>query len=51
VSPADAATIQKLIETAEAHCPLLDILKRPQDVSGTIMLNGQRLEMPAVHAA
>jgi putative redox protein len=51
VSPADAATIQKLIETAEAHCPLLDILKRPQDVSGTITLNGQRLEMPAVHAA
>jgi uncharacterized OsmC-like protein len=51
VSPADTATIQKLIETAEAHCPLLDMLKCPLDVSGTITLNGQRLEMPAVHAA
>ena len=52
VSPADAATIQRLIATAEAHCPLLDMLKRPMDVSGTITVNGQRLEMPAaVHAA
>jgi uncharacterized OsmC-like protein len=50
-SPADAATIQKLIETAEGHCPLLDILRRPLDVSGTITLNGQRLEMPAAQAA
>jgi len=51
VSPADTATIQKLIETAESHCPLLDMLKRPLDVSGTVTLNGEPLEMPAVHAA
>ena len=42
-SPADAETIQKLIGMAEGHCPLLDILKRPIDVSGNITLNGNRL--------
>lgn len=51
VSSADAATIQKLIETAEANCPLLDMLKRPIDVSGTVTLNGKPLKMPAVDAA
>lgn len=50
-SPADAATIQKLIELAEGHCPLLDTLKRPIDVDGTITLNGQRLDMPKGQAA
>jgi uncharacterized OsmC-like protein len=50
-SPADAATIRKLIEAAEKHCPLLDILRRPVDVSSNVTLNGQRLEVPAARAA
>jgi putative redox protein len=50
-SPADAATIQKLIAMAEGHCPLLDTLKRPVEVSGHVTLNGQRLEMPVSVAA
>lgn len=46
-SQADAETIKKLIEIAESHCPLLDTLKRPVEVSGTVTLNGTALEMAA----
>lgn len=50
-SSADAATIQKLIEMAEGNCPLLDTLKRPIEVDGTISLNGKRLDAPKGQAA
>lgn len=40
-SPADDATLIKLIETVEAHCPLMDILTRPMEVSGKAIINGQ----------
>jgi len=50
-SPADPATIQKLIAMAEGHCPLLDTLKRPIHVDGLVPLNVQRLEMPVSEAA
>jgi len=41
-SPADEASIVKLIEAAESHCPLLDTLVRPVEVSGKVIINGTR---------
>lgn len=42
-SDATSEEIQKLVETVEAHCPVLDTLSRPIDISGTAFLNGTRL--------
>ena len=41
-SPADDASIIKLIEMAESHCPLLDTLTRPIEVTGKVIINGAR---------
>ena len=37
-SPADEATIQRLVDAVTAHCPVLDTLKRPIPVKGEIHL-------------
>ena len=39
-SAADEATIKKLIETVESHCPVLDTLMRAIEVTGKISING-----------
>ncbi len=42
-SPADEATLRKLIETVENRCPLLDTLMRPIEVmADAYHINGQR---------
>jgi uncharacterized OsmC-like protein len=40
---ADEATIRKLVQVVEGHCPLLDTIKRPIDVVGSVILNGRPL--------
>jgi len=40
-SPAEHASIVKLIETAESHCPLLDTLARPIEITGKLFINGK----------
>lgn len=39
-SVADEATLNKLIETVESHCPATDTFVRPIEVTGTISING-----------
>ncbi|BBP04224.1 OsmC family protein [Sulfuriferula plumbiphila] len=39
-SAADEATIKKLIETVESHCPVLDTLVRAIEVTGKVSING-----------
>jgi len=39
-SPADEATLGKIVELVQAHCPVLDSLQRPVEVSGTVAING-----------
>ena len=39
-SAADEATIKKLIETVESHCPVLDTLLRSIEVTGEVSING-----------
>ena len=43
-SSADRDEIRKLVGVVEAHCPLLDTLRRPIEVSGSVFLNGESLE-------
>jgi putative redox protein len=43
-SPADTASLRKLVHTVETHCPVLDTLVRAVEVSGRITVNGQLLE-------
>ena len=43
VSRADDATLRKLAETVEAHCPLLDTFQRPTEVRSSLTLNGRRV--------
>lgn len=50
-SPADDDSLRKLIETVEGHCPVLDILARPQSVSGTAKVNGRELHSLTTNAA
>jgi uncharacterized OsmC-like protein len=40
-SRADAESIRALIRTVEARCPTLDTLKRPVEVQGRVLLNGE----------
>ena len=42
-STADDATLLKLIEVVESHCPVMDILTRAQTVSGKTIVNGKEL--------
>lgn len=39
-SSAPEAELRKLIEAVESHCPVLDTLVRPIEVSGKVMING-----------
>jgi putative redox protein len=50
-SPADPETIRKLIAHVETHCPVLDTLTRPVEVTGTVTLNGAPLNNPTNYAA
>jgi putative redox protein len=44
-SPAPAEDIARLVETVNAHCPVLDILTQPVSVRGEPRLNGQALQV------
>lgn len=39
-SPASEEELRKLVEAVESHCPVLDTLVRPVEVSGKVMING-----------
>ena len=39
-SPAPEAELRKLIEAVESHCPVLDTLVRPIEVTGKVTING-----------
>jgi uncharacterized OsmC-like protein len=43
-SAAPAEEIARLVETVNAHCPVLDILQQPVAVQGEFRLNGTPLE-------
>lgn len=49
-SPADTETLMKLVRTVESHCPVMDTLVRAIEVSGSVTLNGQLMELEAVPA-
>ncbi len=40
--------IVQLLQTAESHCPVLDTLNRPVQVTGTGMRNNKELSSPEV---
>lgn len=40
-SKADPQAIQRLIRMVESGCPTLDTLKRPMEIVGSVLLNGQ----------
>lgn len=42
-SSADEESIRTLIETVEAHCPVMDTLIRPMSISGVAKLNGTEI--------
>lgn len=50
-SSADEAALRKLIETVESHCPVLDIMSRPQKVTGRALVNGKELGIASNDAA
>lgn len=39
-SPASQEELRKLVEAVESHCPVLDSLVRPVEVSGKVLING-----------
>lgn len=41
-SPADRQSLEKLVAVVESHCPVLDTLKRPVEVTGTVSINGSQ---------
>ncbi len=43
-SEAPAEMIQQLVQTVESHCPALDTLTRPVNVSGTVFHNETRVQ-------
>lgn len=49
-SSADEATLRKLVQTVESHCPVLDTLVRAIEVSGSVKLNGKVMEAEALAA-
>ena len=49
-SPADTETLMKLVRTVESHCPVMDTLVRAIEVSGSVTINGQLMELEAVPA-
>lgn len=50
-SGADEQALAELIDKVENHCPVLDILARPQNVSGSTMVNGKKLVSLTKNAA
>jgi uncharacterized OsmC-like protein len=50
-STADHEQIRKLVGVVEAHCPLLDTLRRPIEVIGSVFLNGGSLDIGLKNAA
>jgi putative redox protein len=42
-SSADDAALLKLIEVVESHCPVMDVLLRPQHITGKAIVNGREL--------
>lgn len=44
-SSADAYEIEKLIRIVESRCPTLDTLRRPVDVSGSVFLNCEPIDL------
>lgn len=46
-SPADDEQLRQLVQVVESHCPVLDTLTRPIDVSGSVTINGNKLEVAA----
>lgn len=49
-SPADRDTLMKLVRTVESHCPVMDTLMRAIEVSGSVSINGESMEMDALAA-
>jgi len=49
-SPADSDALQKLVQTVESHCPVLDTLVRAIEVTGNVTINGQLMEADALAA-
>ncbi len=41
-SPADDESIRQLVDTVESHCPMLDTLVRPIEVTGEVTINGTK---------
>lgn len=50
-SPASDAELEKLIDTVENHCPVLDILSTAQQISGSATANGKQLHQLTKNAA
>jgi uncharacterized OsmC-like protein len=50
-SSADREEIRKLVGMVEAHCPILDTLRRPIEVMGSVSLNGESLDIELKNAA
>jgi len=46
-SPASPEELRKLVQTVESHCPVMDTLMRPMEVTGKVIANGQPLEVEA----
>jgi Ni/Co efflux regulator RcnB len=47
----DRSSCGGVIAMAESHCPLLDMMQRPVEITGEVKLNGKRLETTAEAAA
>ncbi len=39
-SPADDEALKQLVATVESHCPVMDCLQRPIEVTGKVSING-----------
>lgn len=50
-SSADCEAIRKLVSAVENHCPILDTLRRPVEVVGSVFLNGESLDINLKNAA
>ena len=50
-SSADCEAIRKLVGVVENHCPILDTLRRPVEVVGSVFLNGESLDIDLKNAA
>lgn len=47
VSSASREELHKLAQMVEKHCPVLNTLQEPVEVTGTVMINGQPLALEA----